>query len=78
MTEEIRNLKDFRHWVRVECAKQETSQYKIACQLNVAYPRISEAVNGKPDGVRYRAPLILALGGQLEDFKHILGNEKGS
>lgn len=72
MNEEIKNMEDFRYWVQVRLAVKRTSQKEVAQKMQIAYPRISEAVNGHPSGRKYIAPLIEELGGNVEDFRAII------
>ncbi|MEG1753689.1 MAG: XRE family transcriptional regulator [Christensenella sp.] len=76
MEMEIKDINDFRLWVNIELAKQQTTKTDIAKRLGIAYPRFTEAVNGHKYGARYRAPLIKALGGNVEDFKCVLSDVK--
>lgn len=69
--EQIKDLVDFKCWVRTELVKQGTSQKALALQMKVSYPRLSEAVNGQKSGRKYVVPLIKALGGDPENFKAI-------
>lgn len=69
---QIKDMIDFKCWVRTQLVLQNTSQNALARQMKVAYPRLSEAVNGHQSGKKYIAPLIEKLGGNVEDFKAIM------
>lgn len=68
----IRDRVDFRCWVKTELLKQNTSQRALANKMRVPETRISEALHGKPTGMKYIAPLIEELGGNVDDFKAIM------
>lgn len=76
MSIEINNMNDFRIWVEVELARRQTTKQNIAKEMQIAYPRLSEAVHGQPSGVKYREPLIKALGGDTELFRNVLKDDK--
>lgn len=69
MSNEIKTMEEFRYWVKVELTIKQMTQRDLARQLNVIYPRISEAVNGKCQ--KCVVPIIKALGGDPENFKAI-------
>lgn len=69
---EIQTIKDFRKWVLIQLILQETSEKKLAEKMGTVHTRISEAINGKPTGRKYIIPLIHALGGDINNFTHIL------
>lgn len=72
MDREVKTIGEFKHWVQVQLAIKQTSQKEIAERMQVAYPRISEAVNGRKTGRKHIVPLIEQLGGNIEDFKAII------
>lgn len=71
MDSEIRTMEEFRIWVAVGLAGRQMSQRKLAYQMHIHYPRISEAVNGKASAKKYLVPIIEALGGDPKNFKTI-------
>lgn len=71
-SKKIESIIDFKCWVRTQLIMRNTSQMALAKKMNIAYPRISEAVNGHQAGRKYIAPLIEELGGNIEDFKAIM------
>lgn len=68
----IETLADFRRWVRVQMAYRDTNSAKLAKQMGIPYPRISEALHGKRHGKKFVVPLIEILGGDVDDFKAII------
>lgn len=72
MKKEIQTLEEFRKWARVRMVLMDTNNMKLAKQMDIAYPRISEALHGKPSGKKHVVPLIHALGGDINNFKGIL------
>lgn len=72
MRKKIKTQADFKRWVKIELVNQDKTQKALAEQLNVPKTRISEAIVGKPGGKKYVEPLVLALGGNLEDFKNVI------
>lgn len=68
----IRNLAEFRRWVKIRMFEKEITQRELAEQMHTHHSRISEAINGKPSGEKYIIPLIEALDGNKEDFKEFL------
>lgn len=69
---EIRDLAEFRRWVRIRLAEKEMSQRDLARQMNIPQPRICEATHGKQSGKKYIIPVIRALDGDEENFKEFL------
>lgn len=70
--QEIKTTAELNRWVKVQLALKQTSLRQIAKQMHVSYPRLSEAINGRQPGSKYIIPIILYLGGDIEDFKSIL------
>lgn len=68
----IRNLAEFRRWVKIRLVEKEISQRELARQMNIPHARISEATHGKQSGNKYIVPIIEELGGDLNDFKEFL------
>lgn len=68
----IRNLAEFRRWVKIRLAEEEISQNELARQMMIPHARISEATHGKPAGRRHIVSIIEKLGGKLEDFEDFL------
>ena len=68
----IKNTNDFRRWVRVRMAYLDITQRQLADKMGIAYPRICEAIQGKPTGKKYIVPLIEELGGNVDSFEAIL------
>ncbi len=68
----IRNLAEFRRWVKIRLAEEEISQNELARQMEIPHARISEATHGKPPGRKHIIPIIKKLGGKLEDFEVFL------
>lgn len=69
---EITTRDEFKKWVRIRMIDLDTNQAKIAEQLGIVAPRISDVMRGHPNGRKYLIPLITALGGDLEKFKNII------
>ena len=65
-------LKEFRHWVKVQLVYRDSSQRRLAKELGIPHARISEALHGKPSGDKYLIPIIQFLGGDTKDFSSIL------
>ena len=76
MQTEINTIDDFRRWAKAQMAYRELTHRELARSMQIAYPRISEALHGKPSGQKYIRPLILALGGDLADFEKVLPLEE--
>lgn len=77
MGSEVKTLKDFQKWAKIQLLMQDKTQRVLAEEMGIAYPRISEALHGKKTGLRYIRQIITALGGNLEDFEEFLsGLEK--
>ena len=72
MRSEVKTLRDFQKWVKIQLLIQDKTQRALAEEMSVAYPRISEALHGKKTGNRYIRPIIERLGGNLEDFETFL------
>ena len=68
----IRNLAEFRRWVKIRLVEKEISQRELARQMDIPHARISEATHGKQSGNKYIVPIIEKLGGDLNDFKEFL------
>ena len=68
----IRNLAEFRRWVKIRLVEKEISQSELARQMGIPHARISEAIHGKQSGNKYIAPIIEKLDGDLNDFKEFL------
>ncbi len=68
----IRNLAEFRRWVKIRLVEKEISQRELARQMDIPHARISEATHGKQSGNKYIVPIIEELGGDLNDFKEFL------
>lgn len=68
----IRNLTEFRRWVKIRLVEKEISQSELARQMGIPQARISEATHGKQSGNKYIIPVIEKLGGNVEDFKEFL------
>lgn len=68
----IRNLVEFRQWVKIRLVEREISQTELARQMGIPQARISEATHGKQSGNKHIIPIIEELGGDLDDFKEFL------
>ena len=68
----IRNLDEFRLWVKIRMVETRTTQRTLAKRMGIAQARISEAINGKQSGNKHIVPIIEELGGNLNDFKEFL------
>ena len=68
----IKSYRDFEKWVKIEMIRQELTQRQLAERMGIAYPRISEALQGRKTGLSYIIPLIEELGGNVEDFREFL------
>ena len=68
----IRNLAEFRRWVKIRLVEKEISQRELARQMDIPHARIGEATHGKQSGNKYIVPIIEELGGDLNDFKEFL------
>lgn len=68
----IRNLAEFRRWVKIRLVEEEISQNELAKQMGIPHARISEATHGKKTGKKYIIPIIERLGGDLKDFEEFL------
>lgn len=72
MDGEIRTLKEFQKWAKIQLLMQDKTQRALAEEMSIAYPRISEALHGKKTGRRYVRQIITALGGDLKNFEEFL------
>ncbi|MDO4555263.1 MAG: XRE family transcriptional regulator [Lachnospiraceae bacterium] len=72
MESEVKTLKEFQKWAKIQLLMQDKTQRALAEELSIAYPRISEALHGKRTGRRYIRQIIEKLGGNLEDFREFL------
>lgn len=68
----IRNLTEFRRWVKIRLVEKEISQRELARQMDIPHARISEATHGKQSGNKYIISIIKELGGDVNDFKEFL------
>jgi len=68
----IKNLAEFRRWVKVRLVEEEISQRELAKKMCIPHARISEAIHGKQTGNKYIIPVIESLGGDLKDFQEFL------
>ena len=68
----VRNLAEFRQWVKIRLVEKEISQNEMARQMGIPHARISETMHGKPDGKKHIVPIIKWLDGNLEDFEEFL------
>ncbi len=68
----IRNLAEFRRWVKIRLVEKEISQRELARQMDIPHARISEATHGKQSGNKYIIPIIEELDGNLNNFKEFL------
>lgn len=68
----VRNLIEFRRWVKIRLVEEEISQNELARRMGIPHARISEATHGKKAGKKYIIPIIKQLGGNLEDFEEFL------
>lgn len=68
----IRNLAEFRRWVKIRLVEKEISQNELARQMGIPHARISEATHGKRSGDKYIIPIIEKLDGNLKDFEQFL------
>lgn len=68
----IRNLAEFRRWVKIRLVEKEISQRELARQMEIPPARISEATHGKQTGNKYIVPIIEELDGDLNNFKEFL------
>ena len=46
----VRNLAEFRRWVKIRLVEKEISQNELARQMGIPHARISEATHGKQSG----------------------------
>lgn len=72
MKKKITNTAEFRRWVKIEVASQESSMAALARKMQVPQARISEAIHGKSAGNKYIIPIIRELGGDMADFDEFL------
>lgn len=70
----IRNLAEFRRWVKIRLVEKEISQNELARQMGIPHARISEAIYGKRSGNKHIVSIIKELGGNVDDFKEFLKN----
>lgn len=68
----VRNLAEFRRWVKIRMIEEDITQRELAEQMGTYHARISEAINGKPSGRPFVVPLIEALDGNKRDFEEFL------
>lgn len=68
----IRDLAEFRRWVKIRLVEKEISQRELARQMDIPHARISEATHGKQPGHKYVIPIIERLDGDLKDFQEFL------
>ncbi|MCM1543492.1 MAG: hypothetical protein NC121_19880 [Blautia sp.] len=68
----IRNVTEFRKWVKKQLVEREISQDELARQMGTHGERISEALHGKRSGNKWIVPIIEKLGGEMEDFEDFL------
>ncbi len=68
----LRNLAEFRRWVKIRLVEKEISQRELARQMDIPHARISEATHGKQSGNKYIIPIIEELDGNLNNFKEFL------
>lgn len=68
----IRNVTEFRKWVKKQLVEKEISQDELARQMGTHGERISEALHGKRPGNKWIVPIIENLGGDLNDFEDFL------
>ena len=47
MESEVKTLKEFQKWVKIQLLIQDKTQRALAEEMSIAYPRISEALHGK-------------------------------
>ena len=52
----VRNLAEFRRWVKIRLVEKEISQNELARQMGIPHARISEATHGKQSGNKYIIP----------------------
>ncbi len=72
MKKSIRDVNEFRLWVKIQLVKQEISQNELARRMGIPGARISEATHGKQPGNKYIIPIIEKLGGDVGDFEEFL------
>lgn len=72
MDYEVKTLKDFQKWVKIQLLIQDKTQRSLSEEMGIAYPRVSEALHGKRTGLRYMRPIIERLGGNVDDFEDFL------
>ena len=72
MESEVKTLKEFQKWAKIQLLMQDKTQRALAEEMSIAYPRISEALHGKKTGRRYIRQIIVKLGGNLENFETFL------
>jgi len=65
----IKNLTEFRKWVKIRLVEEEISQRELARKMGIPHTRISEATHGKESGKKYIIPVIENLDGDLKDFQ---------
>ncbi len=70
--EKVKNLAEFRRWVKIRLIEKEISQRELAKQMEIPHARISEATHGKQPGNKYIIPIIEKLDGNVDDFKEFL------
>ena len=68
----IRDVAEFRRWVKIRLVEKDISQRELARQMDIPHARISEAIHGKQSGNKYIIPIIEELDGDLNDFKEFL------
>lgn len=71
----VQTYKDLEKWVKIQMIKQEMTQRTLAERMGISYPRISEALHGKPSGKVFIIPIIEALGGDISEFQEFLLKE---
>lgn len=68
----VKNLAEFRRWVKIRLVEEEISQRELARKMNIPHARISEATQGKQQGNKFIIPIIENLDGDLENFQEFL------
>ena len=72
MKKSIRDVNEFRLWVKIQLVKQEITQNELARRMGIPGARISEATHGKQPRNKYIIPIIEKLGGDVGDFEEFL------
>lgn len=72
----VKNLSEYRIWVKKRLVEEEISLRQLAKQMNIPHARISEALHGKPSGNKYIVPIIEELKGNIDEFEVFINGSK--